>query len=322
MNERIITLDGYTLNPGDLDWGPIQELGEHVCYDRTESDDLVVERMGDARVALTNKTPFPADLIERLPNLKYIGVLATGYNIIDLPAAAKHDITVTNVPGYSTDAVAQHVFALLLELTNRTAAHSDRAKPGWADCPDFSFTLGTIPELREKTIGIVGMGSIGKRVAQIAAAFGMRVLAAHQSSMNRVLLPNVDVQWLEHDDLFAASDVITLHCPLTDKTEKMVNARMLGKMKPSAYLINTGRGQLIDESALAAALKGGAIAGAGLDVLSSEPPAKDNPLLSASNSIVTPHIAWASFEARRRLMTMAAQNLEAWHNGSPINVVG
>lgn len=321
MTQRIITLDGYTLNPGDLDWSPIQELGEHVCYDRTETDDLVVERMGDAPIALTNKTPFSAELLDRLPDLKYIGVLATGVNVIDLPAAAARGVTVTNVPGYSTDAVAQHVFALLLELTNRTAAHSDRARPGWADSPDFSFTLGAIPELREKTMGIVGLGSIGKRVAQIASAFGMRVLAAHQSSMNRVLLPNVDVQWLEHDDLFAASDVISLHCPLTEQTEKLVNARMLGRMKPSAYLINTGRGQLIDENALTAALKGNAIAGAGLDVLSTEPPPKDHPLLSAPNCVITPHIAWASVEARRRLMTMAAQNLEAWQNGSPINVV-
>ncbi len=324
MPDRIVVVDGHTLCPGGADplnWEPIAVLGDLAVHDRT-SPQQVVERLGDAPIVLTNKVAFDAALLAQLPALRYIGVLATGYNVIDVAAASQRGITVTNVPSYGTDSVAQHVFALLLELVSKTSAHAAAVRDGrWVKSPDWCFTVAPLVELAGKALGIVGMGSIGKRVAQIGAAFGMQVLAAHQSSMNRVLLPGFEVEWLPVDDLFARADVVSLHCPLTDETRGLANAKRIGRMKPSSYFINTSRGALVVEAALAAALGGGAIAGAGLDVLSVEPPAEGNPLLKAPRCIVTPHVAWATVEARRRLLQTAANNVKAYQMGKPLNVV-
>lgn len=322
MSERIVVLDGLTLNPGDLDWSPLKQLGELVVHDRTPAG-MVVERAAGFGVALTNKTPISRDTIARLPGLRYVGVLATGYNVVDTAACRQRGVVVSNVPGYSTASVAQQVFALLLEVVNRVGAHDRAVHEGrWASCPDFSFTLGPIGELAGKTLGIVGLGAIGQRVAMIGSALGMEIAAAHQRSMDRVRLPGVAVDWMTTDDLFARSDVISLHCPLTEATRHLVNAARLATMKRSAVLINTGRGPLVDESALAGALRDGRIAGAAVDVLSCEPPSADNPLLSAPNCVITPHIAWASVEARQRLMRIAADNVRAFLDGRPTNVVG
>jgi glycerate dehydrogenase len=326
MPDRIVVVDGHTLCPGHpdpLNWEPVASLGELVVHERTGPEELH-DRVAGASMVLTNKVAFDGATLAALPpdGVRYIGVLATGYNVVDVAAAGQRGITVTNVPSYSTDSVAQLVFALLLELMNKTSEHVAAVRAGrWASCPDFSFTVSPIQELAGKALGIVGMGSIGKRVAQIGAAFGMQILAAHQSSMNRVLLPGFDVEWLPVDDLFARADVVTLHCPLTEQTQGLANAKRIGRMKPTAYLINTGRGALVVEAALAAALSGGAIAGAALDVLSVEPPAENHPLLKAPRCIVTPHIAWATVEARRRLMQIAANNIKAFQMGNPLNVV-
>jgi glycerate dehydrogenase len=321
---RIVVLDGHTLAPGGTDtvhFDGFATLGPLTVHERTPAD-LVIQRAAGAAAVLTNKTPITAEHLNHLPDLRYIGVLATGVNVVDLDAAAAHGITVTNIPGYSSDSVAQTVFALLLELCTHTSAHSAAVHQGkWASCPDFSFTVNPITELSGKVMGIVGLGSIGKRVAQIAHAFGMYVAAAHQSSMHRIMLPEVDVQWMTVDDLFAKSDVVSLHCPLTPDTRHLANNRTIGRMQPSAFLINTGRGPLIDEVALAAALHGKAIAGAGLDVLSTEPPDPSNPLLKAPRCVITPHIAWASVEARTRLMALALRNLQQFLDGHPVNVV-
>jgi glycerate dehydrogenase len=324
---QIVVLDGYTLAPGGshggdaLDWAPLEALGEVTIHDRTAGGE-VVSRAKGAPIVLTNKTPLGGEVIERLPGLKYIGVTATGVNVVDLDAARRHGVVVTNVPGYSTETVVQHVFALLLELVVHTCGHVRAVADGrWVGCEDFSFRVGPITELAGKTMGIVGMGAIGRRVAAVADALGMRVAAAHQSSMARVTVPGVEVRWAPIDELVAMADVITLHCPLTDQTRHLINAERLARVKPTAILINTGRGDLVDEAALAGALHGGAIAGAGLDVLSSEPPAAGNPLLSAPRCVITPHIAWASIESRRRMMVLAAGNVAAFIKGEPINVV-
>jgi glycerate dehydrogenase len=294
---------------------------------------LTVSRVGVAKVVLTNKAVINADILAKLPNLKYIGVLATGTNIVDLKAAKAQGVVVTNVPGYSSASVAQLVFALTLELVCKTSAHARAVADGqWVRCPDFSFTVGSITELSGKRLGIVGLGAIGKRVATIGAALGMEVVASARSGgadkgpKKGELhdMPNVTVTRLGLDELFATSDVVSLHCPLTegpDGTRGLINAARLATMKKSAILINTGRGPLVDEAALAAALKAGTIAGAGLDVLSAEPPAADNPLLSAPNCVITPHVAWASVDARRRLVSAAADNLRAFLAGKPVNVV-
>ncbi|MEX0777455.1 MAG: D-2-hydroxyacid dehydrogenase [Phycisphaeraceae bacterium] len=331
MPHSIVILDGYTLNPGDLDWQPLRQLqGIHslTIHDRTP-DDQIVPRTRSHAIALTNKTPLRKTHLDQLPDLKYIGVLATGTNIIDLATARDRRVTVTNVPGYSTDSVAQHTIALLLELASQVGAHDQAVQRGdWAAGPDFSFTVAPLIELSGKTLGIVGMGSIGKRVATIAAALGMRIVAAQQRSMADVSLPGIDIQWLPHDELFAQADAVTLHCPLTEQTQGIVNAQRLASMKRTAYLINTGRGQLIDEAALADALHAGRIAGAGLDVLSVEPPAKRadtarlaSPLIGAPRCIITPHIAWATLQARRRLMSLAVDNVRAFLAGQPTHVV-
>lgn len=324
MGQRIVVLDGQTLCPGGadpLDWSPLRDLGEVTVHARTSPDE-VADRAAGAAIVLTNKTVIDTDAIARLPELRYIGVLATGWNVVDVEAAHARGVVVTNVPSYGTDSVAQHVFALLLELVSQTSVHADAVRKGqWVRSPDWSLTVAPLVELAGKALGIVGLGSIGKRVAQIGAAMGMSILAAKQSSMHRVLLPGFEVQWVEVDDLFAQADVVSLHCPLTDETRGLANAKRIGRMKPTSYLINTARGGLVAESALAAALGGGAIAGAGLDVLSVEPPTASNPLLKAPRCVITPHVAWATTEARRRLLQTAANNIKAFAMGQPINVI-
>lgn len=332
MSSRIIVLDGYTTSPnqgdtptgsdGDVSWDPIRALGDLTIYDRTPADDIAAAA-GDAEFILTNKAVLSEKTIEALaPGLKYIGVLATGVNVVDLEAASKHDVVVTNVPGYSTESVAQHVFAMLLEAVNHIAAHDRAVHDGrWVNSPDFCFTVAPITELAGKTFGLVGLGAIGSQVAQIASAFGMRVVASRSPSGRQPEVEGVKVSWLEPDDVFRQSDVVSLHCPLTERTKNLINEARLKLMKPKAVLINTGRGPLIDEQALADALASGKLGFACLDVLSSEPPSQENPLLSAPRCIITPHTAWASVEARTRLVQIAADNIKAYQDGKPQNVV-
>ena len=317
---KIVILDAFTSNPGDLSWDAIEELGELTVYERTTSEE-VLERCTGSEVIFTNKVILNSETIEQLPELKYIGVLATGTNVVDLNFAKERGICVTNIPGYSTDSVVQHVLALMLHFSSKVSIHNDAVQQGdWVNSIDFSFTLGTLNELSGKTLGIIGLGTIGRKLARVADAMGMKIVAAHQSSMNRLELP-YEVEWLPVDEVFALADFLSLNCPLTPETEKVVNAEHLKKMKSSAIVINTGRGPLVDEQALADALDNGTIAGAGLDVLSTEPPAVDNPLLSAKNCVITPHIAWASMEARERLIAVAADNLSSFLSGIPQNVV-
>lgn len=323
---QIVVLDGYTTSPlppgqvpvgNEVGWQSLTELGALTVHARTP-DDAVAQRLGNAAIALTNKTPIGSAVFQACPTLKYIGVLATGVNVIDLTAAKAHGVTVTNVPGYSTPSVAQHVFALLLALNSHVAEHDTAVHQGrWVGCADFSFTTTPLIELSGLTLGIIGMGAIGQAVAGIGHAMGMKI-AAHSRTQKEVGVP---VQWMDVDELFEQADAITLHCPLTPTTERLVNADRLSRMKRSAVLINTGRGPLIDESALAQALSSKTIAAAGLDVLSSEPPKADNPLLSVPNCVITPHIAWAAVASRRRLLSIAADNLRGYLDGKPINVV-
>jgi len=313
---NIVVLDGYTLNPGDLDWGAFEEIGRLTVYDRTPAD-AIVSRAAEADAVLVNKTVLSAETLSRLPRLRYIGVLATGYNNIDTAAAAARNIVVTNVPDYSTMSVAQMTFALLLELAVHVRRHHDAVKAGeWSASPDFCFTRTSLIELAGKTLGIVGYGAIGRQVHRIAAAFGMRVLV-HSRTRREI----EGAEWVSLDELFARSDVVSLHCPLTEETAGLVSRERIALMKPSAFLINTSRGGLVVEADLADALNRGRIAGAAVDVLSVEPPSPDNPLLHAERCLVTPHIAWATKEARERLMRMAADNLRSYLAGSPRNVV-
>jgi glycerate dehydrogenase len=262
-----------------------------------------------------------AGIMDQLPDLKYIGVLATGTNVIDLEHAGEKGICVTNIPGYGTDSVVQHILAFMLHFSSKVRIHDERVHEGdWVNSKDFCFTLGTLNELSGSTLGIIGLGTIGRTLAKVADAMGMKIIAAHQSSMARLELP-YEVEWLPVDEVFARSDFLSLNCPLTPETEKVVNAERLQIMKNSAILINTGRGPLVDEQALADALNHGTITGAGLDVLSAEPPAPDNPLLTAKNCVITPHIAWASLQARRRLLSIAADNLSAYLKNEPQNRV-
>ena len=323
--KNIVVLDAHTLSPlqpGEHSpfhpsWDTLAALGPLQLYPRTKSDE-VVARAQNAQILLTNKAVVSADHINALPQLEYIGVMATGYNVVDLDAARARGIPVTNIPGYGTASVAQHVFALLLELTARVGATDAAVKNGdWARCPDFCFTVSPFVELAGKTLGIVGYGTIGQAVARIAAAFGMRILATARSPKPS----EVPVEWVSREELFRQSDVITLHCPLTEDTRHLINAESLAAMKPSAFLINTGRGPLIDEAALATALKDGVIAGFGGDVLSAEPPSPTNPLLAAPRTVITPHIAWASVEARTRLMGILAKNILDFLAGTPSNIV-
>ncbi len=324
---RITVLDGISMRGGDLSLAPLEALGEVVYHDRTAPDELLA-RAADAPCLLTNKVVIDRDAIAALPRLRYIGVTATGVNVVDLAAARERGVVVTNVPAYSTMSVAQHVFALLLELVNHTGAHDaavhDASVPGgrWAAGRDFSFTVAPITELAGKTLGIVGLGAIGCAVARIGAALGMAIAAADtQRRRPTPGLPMDPVRWLPLNELFAAADVISLHCPLTEATARLVNAERLARMKRSALLINTGRGALVDEAALAVALREERLAGAGLDVLSAEPPAVDNPLLTAPRCVITPHVAWASVEARRRLLDIVVNNLRAYLQGRPTNMV-
>ncbi len=316
---KIVILDGYTLNPGDLDWAPLKDLGKCIIHPRTAGGQIV-ERAHDADIILTNKTVVTAETLAQLPLLKYIGVLATGVNVVDLKAAEQHNIVVTNVPGYSTDSVAQMTFALLLEMTQQVGLHNSLVQQGdWVRCEDFSFTARPLLELADKTLGVVGFGKIGRKVAQIAAAFGMKVLVhtAHpEKYQNETKLEFVDI-----DQLFSLADVITLNCPLTEMTENLVNTARLARVKQGALLINTGRGQLIDEAAVAEALEEGYLGGYATDVLSQEPPHEENPLFAAPNCYMTPHIAWATVEARQRLLQVVVENIIAFQNGTPQNRV-
>jgi len=317
---KIAVLDGYTSNPGDLSWDAFEELGELTVHDRTKPED-VVSRCAGCDVVFTNKVVMDAGIMDQLPDLKYIGVLATGTNVIDLEHAGKKGVCVTNIPGYGTDSVVQHILAFMLHFSSKVSIHDEAVHQGdWVNSKDFSFTLGTLNELSGSTLGIIGLGTIGRKLARVADAMGMKIIAAHQSSMDRLELP-FEVEWLPVDEVFARADFLSLNCPLTPETDRVVNAERLQKMKSSAVLINTGRGPLVDEQALADALSQGTIAGVGLDVLSTEPPSADNPLLTAKNCVITPHVAWASLQARRRLLAIAAENLSAYLNGDAQNRV-
>ncbi|MBR2417406.1 MAG: D-2-hydroxyacid dehydrogenase [Clostridia bacterium] len=317
---KLVILDGYTENPGDLSWEWLNGLvDEYIVYDRTAPDD-VFERSKDADILVTNKTVLTGEMLEKLPKLKFISTLSTGYNVIDTDKARERGVPVSNIPAYSTDAVAQLVFALLLELTNHVAVHDNSVKNGeWTSCEHFCYTKTPLCELRDKTFGIVGFGKIGSAVAKIALAFGMKVKA--YSPNTRTFDGVGTVEFTSLEDVIRSSDVISLHCPLTEKTDGLVNMEFLRKMKKSAFLINTSRGPVINESDLKKALDEGIIAGAGVDVLSTEPPKADNPLLHTDRCIITPHIAWASFEARTRLMGIFRDNVKAFLEGEPINLV-
>jgi glycerate dehydrogenase len=315
---RIVVLDGYSLNPGDLSWEPLAALGELTVHDRTPPD-AILARAAGAPVILTNKTVVGEAVIRELPDLRYIGVLATGTNVVDRAAAHERGVIVTNVPDYGADSVAEHALSLMLEGVKHLSAHLGAVRDGgWSRQSDFSFTVAPIRLLAGKTLGIVGFGAIGKRVAQLAVAFKMNVVLARHGTAT--LPPGV--AYAELDEVFARADVLTLHCPLTSTTERMVNRARLSLMKPTALFINTSRGGLVDEAALADALREKRIAGAYLDVLGAEPPAADHPLVALPNAGVTAHIAWASVEARSRLLEIAIDNVRAFLAGTPQNSVG
>jgi glycerate dehydrogenase len=317
---KIVVLDGYTLNPGDLSWDQLYSLGEVVLYGSTPYE-KILERAVGAEVLITNKTPLNKEILNNLPDVKYIGVLATGYNIVDTAEAKRRNIIVTNVPAYSTMSVAQLTFALLLELCHHVQKHSDSVMSGkWAQSPDFSYSDFPLIELAGKTFGIIGFGNIGKKVADIASVFGMNLIAAspHQTDQSQ----RKNFRWATVNEVLEQADVVSIHCPLLLETRGLINAGSLGRMKSSAFLLNTSRGPVVVEQDLADALNDGIIAGAGIDVLSIEPPSIDNPLFKAKNCIITPHIAWATKEARIRLMNIAVNNLSAFIDGNPVNVVG
>lgn len=314
---KIAILDGYAVNPGDLSWEGIKKLGACAIYDRTPPE-LTVERVKNADVVLTNKVVIDQAVIEQLPKLKYIGVFATGYNVVDLAAAKKAGITVTNIPAYSTASVAQMVFSHLLNFAQNVAVHAQSVAEGeWAKSLDFTYWKSPQTELAGKTLGIIGFGQIGQAVAKIGLAFGMKIIFNNRSQKET----GIEARQVDLDTLLSQSDFVSLHCPLTDENKGFINNAAIEKMKRTTFLVNTGRGPLINEQDLADALNAERIAGAGLDVLSTEPPSMDNPLPTAKNCYITPHIAWATYEARSRLMEIAVQNLTAFKNGKPINVV-
>lgn len=323
MKERcdapsIVVLDGHTLNPGDLTWQPLEQLGSCVVHARSAADE-VIPRIGHSPWVLTNKVVIDARILEACPNLRYIGVMATGTNVVELSAACKHGVVVTNVPGYSTASVAQMVFAHILHFTHGVALHSDSVHRGeWAQQPDFCYWLSPLRELEGQTLGLLGFGQIAKAVASIGCAFGMRVLM--HKPHPPVVLPE-GVRYVDERTLFEQSDYVSLHCPLTPETYHLINAEHLGWMKPGSYLINTGRGDLVDESALAHALRSGHLAGAGIDVASREPIPADHPLLGLTQCSITPHIAWATRASRLRLLDAVANNLRQFLAGTPVNVV-
>lgn len=315
---NIVVLDGYTLNPGDLTWKDLESLGRCTVYDRSAPEE-VVPRAKDAEIVLTNKTVLSSDTIQQLPKMKYIGVLATGYNIVDIEAAHDKDIPVTNVPTYGTQSVVQMVFAHLLNFTQHAAHHAQTVRSGrWTSSPDFCYWDTPLIELAGQTMGIIGLGKIGKATAKLAIAFGMNVIFYDIAKP-----PNAPegCKFIELKDIFRTSDVISLHCPLTSDTKKLINTERLELMKKTAFLINTSRGPLVDEQALADALNNKRIAGAGLDVLSEEPPGENNPLLKAKNCYITPHIAWATIAARKRLLQVAVDNVASFLAGKPKNVI-
>lgn len=315
---RIVVLDGYAANPGDLSWADLQEMGECIVYDRTSPEEVIIRSLG-ADILLTNKTPLMDDTLANLPGLKYIGVLATGYNVVDVEAASRLGIVVTNIPAYSTDSVAQMVFAHLLNITQRVGHYAHENRNGrWSRNTDFCYWDTPLIELAGKSIGIVGLGNTGMATARIALAFGMKVLAYTSKSMSQLpegILP------CTLEELFTRSDVISLHCPLTTTTRELVNAERLAMMKPTAIIINTGRGPLVNERHLADALNNGTIFAAGIDVLVEEPARDDNPLITAKNCFITPHIAWATDEARKRLMNIAIDNIRSFIKGEIHNQV-
>ena len=313
---RIVILDGHTANPGDLSWEALEQLGEVTAYDRT-SPDKTAERAAGADIVLTNKVVISREVIDRLPQLKYIGVLATGYNVVDIEAAHERGIVVTNVPAYSTESVAQMVFAHLLTVTNRTEHYATANREGrWTRCEDFCYWDSPLMELAGKTFGIVGLGNIGRRVAEIALAFGMRVKAL----TSKDTLP-AGIEKTPLAELLATADVLSLHCPLTASTRHLINRATLAQMKPTAILINTGRGPLVDDQAVADALADGRLAAFCADVLTTEPPQADNPLLKQPNAFITPHIAWATQEARSRLIQVATDNVRSFLSGKPQNSI-
>lgn len=312
---NICVLDGYTLNPGDLDWGSLSKLGNLKVYDRTMPSEII-ERAIESEIVLTNKVIIDDNTMAQLPKLRYIGVLATGYNVVDIEAARKRGIIVTNIPAYSTNSVAQMVFAHILNIVQQVDTYAKEAQEGkWTNCPDFCYYNHTLMELAGKTIGIVGLGNTGMATARIASAFGMKIVALTSKTADR--LPE-GITPVCLDELLHESDIVSLHCPLTDSTRELINKTTLAKMKKSAILINTGRGPLVNEADLATALNNGDIQAFGADVLSKEPPTADNPLLSAKNCFITPHIAWATIDARRRLMEIAAENISQFIQGETI----
>lgn len=318
---KIIVLDGYTENPGDLSWSGFEQLGEITVYDRSKlAETALIERIGDAEIVLTNKTPLSKTVINAAPNLKYIGVLATGYNVVDVEAAKEKGIVVTNIPTYGTEAVAQFTIALLLEMCHHIGEHSMSVKNGdWEKNADWCYWHYPLVELLNKTLGIIGYGRIGQQVAQIAKAFGMNVIAVDQQ--HAIHSTQEDVEFVTTDELFERSDVISLHCPLFPETQGMINAENIAKMKDGVMIVNSSRGPLINEVDLAQALNAGKVGAAAVDVVSQEPITADNPLLTAKNMIITPHIAWATKEARSRLMAIAVENATAFIAGNPVNVV-
>ncbi|WP_179020183.1 D-2-hydroxyacid dehydrogenase [Winogradskyella forsetii] len=317
---KIVILDGYTLNPGDLDWDAFKSLGDLTVFDRTEHDTKkIIEAIGDAEIVLTNKTPISEAVLKKAPNLKYIGLLATGYNNVDIATAHDLDIVVTNIPTYGTTAVAQFTMALLLEMCHHVGEHNSAVQRGeWTNSKDFSFWNYPLIELEGKTMGIIGFGSIGRATAKLAQAFGMKILTTQSSKKPET---ETDIKVVDMATLFKNSDVVSLHIPLTNETEGLINKSTIAKMKNSAMLINTARGGLIVENDLKEALNSGQLAYAAVDVVSTEPITEDNPLLKAKNCIITPHIAWAPKASRTRLMTTAIENLKAFLNDQPVNVV-
>lgn len=315
---KIVVLDGHAANPGDISWDVLDELGDVEVYPRTEKGE-VIGRSKDAEIILTNKVVIGGEIMAQLPKLRYIGVLATGYNVVDVQAACRRGITVTNIPAYSTDSVAQMTFAHILNITNRVGHYAGLNRAArWSRSQDFCYWDTPLPEISGKTMGVVGLGDIGMKVARMAQCFGMDVFAF--TGKNAVDLP-VGIRKTTLDGLFGISDILTLHCPLTETTYRLINADTLKKMKHGAILINTSRGAIVDEKAVAAALKSGQLAAYGADVMCQEPPEEDNPLLSEPHAFITPHIAWATYEARVRLMKIAVDNVKAFIEGRPVNVV-
>lgn len=315
---KIVVMDGNGVNPGDISWEKIEQFGQLTVYPRTTPEE-VLDHVGDAEIVLTNKTVFDAEIISRLTNTKYIGVLATGYNVVDLKAAREHGIVVTNIPAYSTDSVAQMTFAHILNITNRVDHYARASREGeWSRCPDFCYWDQPLMELSGKTIGIVGLGHIGMKVARIAHDFGMDVFAL--TSKDATSLPE-GIQKTTLEGILGASDIISLHCPLTNSTREIINAESLAKMRKGTILVNTGRGPLVNEADVAAALHTGQLAAYCADVMCSEPPSFDNPLFQEPNAFITPHVAWATVEARLRLMDIAEGNIKAFLSGNPVNVV-